>query len=320
MMVSPLCCGCFQYILKEVTIQPLKLQFFGGDFVEHTLEMAGGFSIQTVGVDLPCKAHSHDFLELAYIKTGWTLHTLNHNCRRLTAGDFMLVDFGETHSYDEGSSDLTVINCLFQPAMVDPALGHCRRFSLLLDSCVPGMGFAGVSLGNKLLHDDSGNILSILERLEEEVRQQAVGYLPMLRILLMDLTIQIIRQMGMQASCRPGVEVGWILEEINHNAAAPHSLSQYAHRFQMRPEALSRMFRHQVGEGFACYLRRKRMEMACRLLLDTDQSVPQVAESCGYFDVKAFREAFHQITGISPREYRSRNRIPAIRSPILRLG
>lgn len=285
-----------------------------------TLEMPGGFSIQTVGVNLPCEAHSHDFLELAYIKKGWVSHTLNHSRRRLTVGDFMLVDFGEVHSYDEGSPDLTVINCLFQPAMVDPALGHCRSFPLLLDSCVPGRGFAGAAFGNKLLHDGSGQILSILERMEEEVRQQEVGYLPMLRILLMDMMIQIIRQMGMQASCRPGVEVGWILEEIARSAAAPHCLNEYAQRFQMRPEALSRLFRNQVGEGFSCYLRRKRMELACRLLLETQEPVPQIAENCGYFDVKAFREAFHQVTGISPREYRSRNRAPAFSAPMLRMG
>lgn len=296
------------------------MRIFGGEIVEETLRMPGGFSIQTVGVNLPCQAHSHDFLELAYIKSGWALHTLNHSQRRLQAGDFMLVDFGEVHSYDEGSLDLTVINCLFQPAMVDPALSHCRSFSLLLDSCVPGMGFAGATLGNKLLHDDSGNILSILERLEGEVRQQAVGYLPMLRILLLDLIIQIIRQMGMQAPCRPGVEVGWILEEISRNAAAPHLLSEYARRFQMRPEALSRMFQQQVGEGFAHYLRRKRIELACRLLLDTQEPVPMIAEKCGYLDGKAFREAFHQVTGVSPREYRSRNRASAFSSPMLRMG
>lgn len=311
---------CFQYILKPITIKPLKMRFFGGDFVSDSLKMPGGFSIQTVGVSLPCKAHSHEFLELAYIKSGWTLHTLNHSRRRLTAGDFLLVDFGETHSYDEGSPDLTVVNCLFQPAMVDPALGHCRSFPLLLDSCVPGLGFAGTALGNKLLHDDSGRILSILERLEEEVRQQQVGYLPMVRILLQDLLIQIVRQLGMEPPCRPGVEVAWILEEISRNAAAPHSLSEYAQRFQMRPEALSRLFRRQMGEGFAAYLRRKRMELACRLLLETAAPVPQIAESCGYFDVKAFREAFHQMTGLSPREYRSRNRAPAFSSPMLRMG
>lgn len=282
--------------------------------------MLGGFSIQTIRVDLPCRAHSHNFLELAYIKSGWTLHTLNQSRRRLTGGDFMLVDFDEIHSYDEGSADLTVINCLFQPAMVDPALGHCRSFPLLLDNCIPGVGYAGAAFGNKLLHDDSGRVLSILERLEQEVRQQEVGYLPMLRILLMDLIIQIIRQMGVQTPCRPGVEVAWILEEISRNAAAPHSLSDYARRFQMRPEALSRMFQRQAGEKFSSYLRRKRMEQACRLLLETDKTVLQIAECCGYFDVKAFREAFHQVTGFSPREYRSQNRYVTFCSPILSIS
>ena len=293
--------------------------FFGGVFVERALQMRGGFSIDTLRVDIPCSTHSHDFLELAYIKNGWTLHTLNQCQKRLTAGDFMLVDFGEAHSYDDGSDDLTVINCLSQPAMIDPSLGHCRSFSLLLDSRVPGVGYAGTHFGNKLLHDDSGQILFILERLSHEIHQQAIGYVPMLRILLMDLMIQLMRQLDIQTPCRPGIEVGWIVEQINQNVASTHCLSEYAQRFQMRPEVLSRLFQRQMGEKFSAYLRRKRIEQACRLLLETEKTIPQIAECCGYFDTKTFREIFHRITGTSPREYRGQNRFRIFRSPIMRL-
>lgn len=266
--------------------------------------MPGGFSIQTTQVQFPCRAHSHSFLELAYIKSGWTLHTINSTPRRLSAGDFVLVDFGQVHSYEQGSADLTVVNCLFQPVMVDPALGHCRSFSRLLNSCVPGIAQAGALPESKLLHDDSGQVFSILQRMEQEMFRQEVGYLPLLRALLMELLVQIIRQTGLQTPCCPGVEVGWILEEISRSPAQAHSLCEYAQRFRMRPEALSRMFCRQTGEKFSVYLRHKRMELACRLLLETDKSVPQIAECCGYFDGKAFREAFHRETGLSPREYR----------------
>ena len=110
---------------------------------------------------------------------------------------------------------------------------------------------------------------------------------------------------------RPGIEVSWILEEIRRDVAAPHSLTAYARRFSMRPEALSRMFRRETGEGVAESLRRQRMGAACRLLLETQEPIPIVAERCGYLDAKAFREAFRRTVGISPREYR-RQRPPAL--------
>lgn len=106
------------------------------------LKMTGSFSIQSQRVSLPCTAHSHEFLEVAYVEKGWATHTLNGVSRRLNTGDVVLVDFGEVHSYDSGSSDLTVVNCLFQPGLLDTSLIHCRSFPVLLNSCMPGMGEA----------------------------------------------------------------------------------------------------------------------------------------------------------------------------------
>ena len=87
---------------------------------------------------------------------------------------------------------------------------------------------------------------------------------------------------------RPGIEVSWILEEIRRDVAAPHSLTAYARRFSMRPEALSRMFRRETGEGFAESLRRQRMGAACRLLLETQEPIPIVAEPLRLSGRKSF--------------------------------
>ncbi len=277
--------------------------------------MNSSFSIRTQSVALPGIAHSHTFLELAYIRKGWTRHTLNGVSRRLCAGDVILVDFGETHSYDSGSEDLTVTNCLFQPAMIDASLGHCRSFPALLDSCMPDTGFSGGYAGSreKLFYDRDGRIAAALDRMEEECRQQDIGYYAMLRVLLIDLLIQSVRLLGMQPAERPGIEVSWITEEIRKNPAAPHALTRYAERFAMRPEALSRLFHRQTGENFAEYLRRKRIELACRLLLETDQPISEIAPACGYLDVKTFREAFRRVVGQAPREYRKSHAQPLIR-------
>lgn len=270
------------------------------------IQLPGRFSIQIRPVRGVCAAHSHDFLEFAYIRTGWTQHTLNGRSRILNAGDFVLLDFGEVHSYDVASKDLEVINCLFQPAAIDPSLRGCRSFRTLLNSGLIGVGYAysGIREMEKLFHDDTGEIRAILQQLLEEYEQQKIGCAPLIRALLTQLIVQTVRMIRQSAPTDVGIEVSWILDEIRRDAAAPHSLNGYAKRFQMRPEALSRLFRRQSGEGFAEYLRRSRMELACRLLLETDAQVPEIAERCGYLDEKSFREAFRKVVGVSPRQYR----------------
>ncbi|HIT09128.1 MAG TPA: helix-turn-helix domain-containing protein [Candidatus Merdivicinus faecavium] len=278
--------------------------------MSRTLQMPGDFSIRTQPVRGTGEPHAHDFLELAYIRSGWAQHTVNGRTRRLEAGDFVLIDFGEVHSYDLAGEGLTVVNCLFQPAAVDPSLSRCRSFRTLLSSCMIGVGYAYAGIGpfEKIFHDGEGRILGILERLEEEFRCREVGYYPLIRVLLVDLIVQTMRMIRERAPAPSGMEVSWILDELRRDPAAPHSLSDYAARFHMRPEALSRLFRKQAGEGFAACLRKSRVELACRLLLETDAPVPEIAERCGYLDGKTFREAFKTVTGLCPRAYRTRGR------------
>jgi len=54
------------------------------------------------------------------------------------------------------------------------------------------------------------------------------------------------------------------------------------------------------------YVQRVKMESAKKALEVTRKTVNEVMHAVGYSDVKAFREVFRKITGMSPLEYRSK--------------
>lgn len=271
--------------------------------------MPSDFTIQVVDVSAPCHAHQHDYLELAYIRQGWTQHTLQGESRKLTQGDFILVDDGEIHSYDIVGQDLQAINCMFRPSVIDGALGHCRKFQEVLDSCTLGMEYTKNSfLGKKkIFHDQTGEIRQILDRLLEEFRRQDIGYFPMIRTLLTQLIILIVRMVGQQQSDIGQFSIRWMMDEIHRNPGKDHQLTQYAQRFGMRPEVLSRSFQQEVGTGFQLYLRRIRIQMACKLLAESRGSIAQIGEECGYMDTKSFREVFRKETGLSPTQWKQKH-------------
>lgn len=274
--------------------------------MSEMISMPSDFNIRIYPVNFAQETHSHDFLELAYIRRGWTQHTLNGRSRKLTEGDFVLMDFGEEHSYDVVGGNLEVINCLFKPSAIDASLGHCRSFGELLDSGLIGIGYAygGLSGCEKVFRDEDGAVRRILDRMLAEMDRQEIGFYPMIRALLAELIIGTMRMIRQRAPQTADTEVQWIMEEIRRDPAAPHLLEEYAARFHMRPEALSRLFVSQTGELFSRMLVRQRMQLACRLLLETRVPVPEIAERCGYQDGKSFREMFRRFAGISPREYR----------------
>jgi AraC-like DNA-binding protein len=51
-------------------------------------------------------------------------------------------------------------------------------------------------------------------------------------------------------------------------------------------------------------LMKKRIDKACELLESTDQSITEVAYSCGYADHSAFTRQFKSATHVTPNQYR----------------
>lgn len=72
----------------------------------------------------------------------------------------------------------------------------------------------------------------------------------------------------------------------------------------LSPTGLIWKFDRQLKTTPMQYLIQLRMQLAKQLLLESDLTVTQVAEKCGYTDVYYFSNAFRQHTGINPTTFR----------------
>ena len=94
---------------------------------------------------------------------------------------------------------------------------------------------------------------------------------------------------------------------IDYAAANPtgrNLLSSYAAKCNMSVAWLSRRFKAVMGISFSEYLKRKRIEQSLQLLANTDKKVIEIAQICGYSDMKFFNRIFKEQTGATPREFR----------------
>ncbi|WEK37211.1 MAG: helix-turn-helix domain-containing protein [Candidatus Pseudobacter hemicellulosilyticus] len=69
---------------------------------------------------------------------------------------------------------------------------------------------------------------------------------------------------------------------------------------------LSRRFKEATGYTPIEYLQRTRIEVAKRILEQTDGTILEVMLEAGYNDLKAFRQLFRKNTGMTPTEYRGK--------------
>lgn len=67
---------------------------------------------------------------------------------------------------------------------------------------------------------------------------------------------------------------------------------------------LSSIFKKETGQTVTEYVTVKRIEMAKRLLSNTNLQIQTVAQHCGILDVHYFSKLFKKHTGLTLKDYR----------------
>ena len=67
---------------------------------------------------------------------------------------------------------------------------------------------------------------------------------------------------------------------------------------------LNRKMKELMGITPADFMREARMKKACKMLKETDESITEIAFSCGFSDAKYFSKCFKASIGVSPTDYR----------------
>jgi AraC-like DNA-binding protein/quercetin dioxygenase-like cupin family protein len=94
------------------------------------------------------------------------------------------------------------------------------------------------------------------------------------------------------------------LEQLRTELADPPTIVQLAQRCSLSESQFRRVFRRAAGLHPVQYQRRMRMEAACRLLRQTDDTVEAIAAAVGYAEPAFFAHTFKRLMGVPPGKYR----------------
>lgn len=98
--------------------------------------------------------------------------------------------------------------------------------------------------------------------------------------------------------------VAAVEEKISGELRQHYTVEALAKEHGISPSSLKKYFEQVYGMSISGYLRRKRMEYACRLLVETKSSIADIAAEAGYSNQGKFGSAFKNYTGMTPLEYR----------------
>lgn len=99
---------------------------------------------------------------------------------------------------------------------------------------------------------------------------------------------------------------------IENNLQEKISVEDLSARFAVGRRNFDRRFIKATGNTPVEYLQRVKIESAKKAFETTRKNINEVMYEVGYSDVKAFREVFRKITGMSPLEYRNKYNKEAI--------
>jgi len=98
--------------------------------------------------------------------------------------------------------------------------------------------------------------------------------------------------------------VGRALSLLHADLARPWTLEELAACTGTSRSVLGQRFKQYLGEAPMHYLTRRRMQLAARLLRQTDCNIARIAEVAGYQSEAAFHRAFRRWRGKPPAAYR----------------
>jgi AraC-like DNA-binding protein len=99
-----------------------------------------------------------------------------------------------------------------------------------------------------------------------------------------------------------------LLEFVDFSIQNPGLSLQYvADKFDVSVSLISKAFKDAGGMGFNHYVNRRRLE-AAKELLASGSDVNTAAKMAGYGNDTTFRRLFKDFTGLTPSEYRLRER------------
>ncbi|MFU1798130.1 response regulator [Paenibacillus azoreducens] len=87
------------------------------------------------------------------------------------------------------------------------------------------------------------------------------------------------------------------------------TLIEVAAHFGFSPNYLGQLFKTETNILFSDFLNQLRMKRVCELLLDPTLKIYEIAERVGYKNMIYFNRQFKQSMGMSPGEYRKKNKV-----------
>ena len=244
--------------------------------------------------------HWHIDYELLRVVSGHLSLSLNEDTYSLSSGDTALIQDGVLHGG-------TPTDCVYE--CIDLDLNALLHGSTVCKKELEDVQSHRVEL-QRIFRSDTAEA-AVIRQMCDTIQNREQGYACMIEGLLLQLIgllIQNHRYTGSSPLSGRGSkrirQLKNALGLIREQYSTPLSLEALAEAAEMSPKYFCRFFAEMTGRTPIDYLNYYRVECACEQLLYSDDSVTDIALSCGFNDLSYFVKTFKKYKGVTPKQFR----------------
>ena len=240
--------------------------------------------------------HFHDCHQIILVLGGKVEFSVNDRLFTANAGDVAVFSRYENHSVRTQSDAYERFVLHIDPAVINRTN---PLYSLLTDR--PN-GFCNIMSVAQHLEE----VKEIFKRLLQEHNAPTKLSDEMQALLVKQLLIILYRCTTVNFDeIYDDVMMG-IKQQLENNYPQAHTLYAIAKQHNLSISSLSHRFRAVTGVSVMEYLQFCRLANAKQMLVETDSSIGEIVEKCGFSDNSNFSRTFKKRTGLSPTDFRKK--------------
>ena len=259
--------------------------------------------------------HTHDFTEVTLVAGGAGQLRVGEHLFHIAQGDVFVVPAGMSHGYGLSGDHGRIYHLVLPSPFLQrhgPAFRMVPGFPAFFTLEPHFRRETGFRYRLRLEADALPWVVELFERLVQEsdvdtaVRPLAIEALAV--YVLAHLCRLYSRQQPIADETAAAHALTQALQSVFELVAARYreklSLSDLARAAHLQPNYFCRTFRRVMGTTPVEYLHQYRVQVARRLLRETQQSVTEIAHATGFYDASHFSRVFSRVTGLTPMRYR----------------
>lgn len=175
------------------------------------------------------------------------------------------------------------------------------------------------SFENRLPRDNPAmrTIVALMEQMKEEYDRKLPDYEQMIKVKLLAILVEINRNYGFvedkdlsHITNEHFIQISRSMKYIDEHITENLCLEELAAVANMSSSYFSHIFKLVNRISPLDYIIRKRIDLSKSALLDSDDSILEIAYRCGFNNTANFNRAFRKKTGLTPSSFRKQARLP----------